>query len=955
MKLILHLCYFCLVLSIPLHGQVRNLGLPFIQSFTKENYQAAAQNSDVVQDRRGVVYFANNEGLLSFNGTDWRIYPLPNRTIVRSLAVAQNGYIFVGGQNEFGWFKPNAQGDWQFSSLRERIPAAHRSFEDVWEIEVLGERTYFRASGKLYQLDQNTVQVFAQEELHFMGQAEEMIYVQGTSGILYRLQQNQLQAVPSSDLLAGKIVTGIVQLEGDHLLIATSEHGFYQLKGNQLTKYKSSFNDFLVQNRINNVEQLNDGRIAIATDFAGVLIMENSGDAIYHIDKNAGLLTNRVLGIYEDVEDNLWVGLSNGIGYLEVSSPFTNVLPDGALEGVGYDVRVHDGQIYFATANGLYATPWVDSYSPLTGNKFQLLENSKGQSWGLNIVNDQLFLAHNKGAYVVENQQATQIYDGRGIWNFQPLGDDPTQIVAGSYNDLILFGEENGNWNMSHAMNASNESCRFVEQDDSGNIWIAHPYKGIFKVTPTPDLQAVEVVNYGEEHGLPSRLYNHLFKIKNEIIFCAERGIYEYDATEDRFNPSASFNAIFGVDTKVRRLQETKEGNIWFITEKELGKIEIYEKGLEREVKKSVFANLHKKLNPGFEKIYAYDEHNVFITYDKGFLHYHPQKREVDTTAVQVIFTKINFSTTPDSVLFAGMIDSANQVGVNHTAVAHFTHRQNALQFAFTATNFAHHNEMEYAYFLEGAEEDWSSWRTETDKEYTNLPPGIYTFYVKSRHPEMNESAPIAYHFEIHPPWYQTMAAKILYALFLLGLSGWIIWTYSVKYQDLKAENEQVVQQSQAEIDKLKEEKMEAELQFKKRELISTTMHLVQKNERLEDIRNRLTEIVKKTEEPETSRSLQALLRQFNQDEVLDEGWGNFMMHFNQLHGNYFDRLKKQYPKLSPKDLKLCAYLRMNLSTKEIATLMNITVRGVEASRYRLRRKLELSSSENLTSHLMHY
>lgn len=936
-------------------GQVRNLGLPFLQSFSKENYQAATQNSDVVQDARGVVYFANNEGLLSFDGKTWQIYPLPNHTIVRSLAVAENGYIFAGGQNEFGRFRPNSNGDWAFESLKELIPEAGRSFEDVWDIEVVDEYAYFRASGKLYQFYQDSIQVLAQNNLNFMGQTGGKIYAQDDSGLLYVLEQNKLKAISSTSTLKGKIVTGIVSIAPNKLLIGTSEHGFYQLAGDQLMNYQSSIDGFFIQNRINNLEQLSGNQIAVATDFAGILIMDMEGNAIYHIDKNAGLLTNRVLSLYQDLEQNLWMGLSNGIGYLEISSPFTNILPDGELEGVGYDVRVHDEQIYFATANGLYAAPWVDNYSPLVENKFQLIENSKGQSWGLNIVNDQLFLAHNKGAYLVDNQRARPIYDGRGIWNFQQLDGQPNLILAGSYKDLIIFDQENGDWKMSHTMNASDESCRFVEQDIDGNIWVAHPYKGIFKITPTTDLHSAKIISYDESHGLPSRLYNHLFKVKNEIIFCAERGVYEYNASEDRFVPSVSFNEMFGAETKVRRLQETNEGDIWFITEKELGKIEISEKGLERQVQKSVFANLNKKLNPGFEKIYAYDNNNVFITYDQGFLHYHPHEENNDSTKVQVVFTKINFSDMPDSILFAGVAEEDNHITNSLTETAHFGPHQNALQFAFTATNFSQHDKMSYRYYLKGVDEDWSNWREETDKEYTNLFPGVYTFHVQVLHPDKGESKVLTYSFEIHPPWYQTNTAKAIYGLLLLSMSGWIIYTYFSKYQNLKAENQQVVQESQAEIHKLKEEKTEAELQFKKRELISTTMHLVQKNERLEDIKKKLTDIVKKTKEPEISKALRALLRQFNQDEVLDEGWEKFMLHFNQLHGNYFDRLKEQYPKLTPKDLKLCAYLRMNLSTKEIATLMNVTVRGVEASRYRLRRKLELSSEENLTSHLMHY
>jgi len=95
------------------------------------------------------------------------------------------------------------------------------------------------------------------------------------------------------------------------------------------------------------------------------------------------------------------------------------------------------------------------------------------------------------------------------------------------------------------------------------------------------------------------------------------------------------------------------------------------------------------------------------------------------------------------------------------------------------------------------------------------------------------------------------------------------------------------------------------------------------------------------------------MIKTLDQDENMDADWEHFAVHFDKVHNDFFIALKKQHPNLTPNELKLCAYLRMNLSTKEMARLMNISVRGVEISRYRLRKKLQLSTETNLFTYLL--
>jgi DNA-binding CsgD family transcriptional regulator len=163
------------------------------------------------------------------------------------------------------------------------------------------------------------------------------------------------------------------------------------------------------------------------------------------------------------------------------------------------------------------------------------------------------------------------------------------------------------------------------------------------------------------------------------------------------------------------------------------------------------------------------------------------------------------------------------------------------------------------------------------------------------------------------------------------------------------------MKQSQEALIEVKNEKLNAEIEHKNKELATTTMHLLQKSELIQKLRTELDRLRRIAEKPEARKELKRIIGLLNDDNQLDVEWEQFFLHFDRVHSDFFKRLKEKHPQLTAKDQKLCAYLRMNLSTKEIAPLMNISVRGVEISRYRLRKKLDLSSDVNLNEFMMEF
>jgi DNA-binding CsgD family transcriptional regulator len=288
----------------------------------------------------------------------------------------------------------------------------------------------------------------------------------------------------------------------------------------------------------------------------------------------------------------------------------------------------------------------------------------------------------------------------------------------------------------------------------------------------------------------------------------------------------------------------------------------------------------------------------------------------------------------------------------------------NSLHFGYSTTLFGQQSNIEYSYFLKGFDKGWSNWSSRPEKEYTNLPPGNYVFQVKARNNLGNESTASTYSFTILPPWYQTFFAYLVYFLMLIGFLYYLNLRHRNKLLQQKEQYEErqrqleylhqlELEKNEKQIVKLKNEKLESEISHKNSELANSAMHLVQKREMLSKIHDDLNTLLKKIDNEQVSNQFKKLLKLLGEDNKMDDNWEQFAHHFDKVHADFLVLLKNRYPALTANELKLCAYVRMNLSSKEIAQLMNISIRGVEIGRYRLRKKLGLPKEMNLFEFLL--
>ena len=261
-------------------------------------------------------------------------------------------------------------------------------------------------------------------------------------------------------------------------------------------------------------------------------------------------------------------------------------------------------------------------------------------------------------------------------------------------------------------------------------------------------------------------------------------------------------------------------------------------------------------------------------------------------------------------------------------------------------------------------------WGNKHNREFTNLPEGDYTFFVKGRNIYGNETEAAFFKFTINPPWERTVAAYIAYFIIGLFVIGIILLIIKKKIQRSKRQEKKVLEEkfkekeekmmletleAEKEIIRLRNEKLREKMIMKDKELANSTLEMIQKNKLLTKIKNELKKISSPSLDEESNNNIHMLSRKINRELDTDKQWKVFETHFENVHEAFLKRLKTQYPDLSPREMKLCAYLRMNISSKEIAILMNISTRGVEISRYRLRKKLQLKRNQNLTDFILSF
>lgn len=259
------------------------------------------------------------------------------------------------------------------------------------------------------------------------------------------------------------------------------------------------------------------------------------------------------------------------------------------------------------------------------------------------------------------------------------------------------------------------------------------------------------------------------------------------------------------------------------------------------------------------------------------------------------------------------------------------------------------------SYKLDGITSEWSPWQQDGRFSFLQLPEGKYLLRVR-KYVAQGPFPEITIPITVNPAWYNTVWAYVGYLLLAWAIiqGGITYYVRSIRRKEERIKEEQK-QLEQQRLQKMKEDLLEGELRNKNNELILQTTALVKRNQAIQSLLDEL-EKQKETLGDRYPNKLYNRLKSMMDNALNDQAdWIQFESYFNSAHQNFIERIKQEFNDITPGDLRVCCLLRMNLSTKEIASLLNISVRAVELRRYRLRKRLGLEGDTNLVDFLINY
>jgi DNA-binding CsgD family transcriptional regulator len=953
-------------------AQVKSVGLPLLHHFDKRKYKAGMQNWAIACDQYGVMYFANNEGLLRYDGSDFDLFPMPDPAkVVRSVMVSGDT-IFTGSFEEFGYFLPDGKGGLMYHSLMGQLPSTERNTDEFWKI-------YKTPWGILYQSFTHLVfykngairLVKPPEKVHFAFFVQNLLYMQGKGGVVYVYDGRGFREWSPGQGLRNAQIWGMAPWLNHSLLIATIRDGVWIYKNNTLTPWNEKTNRLLKEYQIFSMQVLDGNDLAFGTIQNGLVITDAQGTILQHIDKSRGLQNNTVLSIATDCRKNLWLGLDNGIDYVEINSPVSIFNEGSGLQGACYAVAVHKGLLYVGTNQGLYFCPFNPRKGlAYSGYSFTKVPGTDGQVWTLRVLNNKLLCGHNFGTFLIDGGKIEKVISNReGSWIFIVPRNNLDIVIAGKYDGLEIYRREGNSWSFWKSVAGFQESARFIEEDEFGNLWIAHGLKGVYRIAlnRTRDT-ALSVKLYDETSGLTTKNVS-LARVRGQILFVAPDHIFKYNALTDRMEQYVELQEKLGNLSQAILLKEDKYLNLWLLGRKSVDFFSSLTYNTFKRLSTALSAFAPYQIH-AFENLYIYDSSNVFMGTEIGLLHYDPNFVPAPARGFSAFFRFVKtLGDKRDTLLLRGVTPSG-KFGFR------IPYKANNIVAMLTHTAYPGKG-MEYSFRLLGSDTTWSEWQVSPFAEFTDLKPGSYVLQGRARNAQRQISDRAAeLKFEILPPWYTSVYAFVAYVLLLIIFL--IIIRQIIRYKVRKTEK-RLEQQKQAELTRqqeifeherllaekeamrLRNEILQAELEAKNaaldaknRELAQIAMQIAHKNEFVTRLRKSFAQLVEFLT-PENKIRAQEILKTIDQEMKFDDEWDRFRLHFDEVHGNLLRRLKESFPALTPYDLKLCAYIRLNLSSKDIARILNVTPRAIEISRWRLRKKLGIDSETNLVEFFMNF
>jgi signal transduction histidine kinase/CheY-like chemotaxis protein len=756
------------------------VGVPVLQSHTRDEFGGYGQAWTIVQDRRGIIFIGTSGSeIREYDGVSWRKILTPSNT-TRSMTMDNNGRIWVGSNANFGYLEPDSTGTLKYVSLLERVPENERGFTDVWQTLPTPQGVFYRSYQELFRWDGKTMHVWHPVNPGGRFQALSMVrghlYTAQTGIGLQEIVGDELRPVPGGDAYKDSIKLFLHPWDDNRILVSQREGLLTLYDGQKVSPFPTTADDYLKKNRVYTSAPLSDGGLAITTLSGGALILNHDGTLRQIIDVDDGLPDPGALTTIQDRDGALWIGSSTGLTRVEINSPISVFSRFGMLSAQRFQ-----GSIYIAQGGGGASVQRLAA-DPNTNRPVWIPINGVTQAFDLRIFHDpsgkspdQLLTATSEGIMRVENDKLTPAVHGlRGLteqaYTLQISRKNPNRVYKGSNDGVSSMLWDGHKWVDEGRLPKVVYEARYLEEDDDGVVWAGGANAGVLRITvPPTGMRDAHAEAIGKDQGLPTGS-NGVSLVAGVIYAGIDRhsDIYRWDPAAHRFVvDNRAQLPMDAPDASPILYQEMPDsGNIWSSMISEEGRRiaratpagngnwnldEDTYRALERFKVEPRFTDPDGDLWSAGEQLVRFNPHFA-------------------SNSSQQYATLIRQVSAASHSVFGG-------IAVDGAAQPQLAAGTSEVRFEFATASYGEANELVYQYRLDGADRAWSSWGKQKEANYSGLGPGSYTFHVHSKGSDGRVSPEGTYAFIILPPWYRATIAWIIYCLLLiLALAaGWVL------------------------------------------------------------------------------------------------------------------------------------------------------------------------------------
>ena len=927
---------------------------PVVTNFivTKQVKEAGIQNWSCTQGKNGEMYFANNKGMLIFDGYNWDMAAMPGNIVIRSV-FADGDSVFAGSYEEFGYFKKDDFGNFKYHSFADKLKGVDIQHEEVWNILKIDGKIFFQTFVSAFVWDGKQLSRIYDTDHRplYYHNINGQIYAQIINDGNYKLEKNRggwkFQKAFDKKAFGNDEIVEALPLKNGKTILCSESNGLFLMSGSTIKPWHTEIDSDIKAGQINRAIMAGDSTIVIGTILDGIYAIGKNGESKWHYNIETGLQNNSVLRLFCDCDGNIWAALDNGISLIHTGSPYSIMIPErGELTlGMIYDLEIAGNDMFIASNQGVY------KYNMLTG-KIGFIDGSDGQNWHISRFGKQLFAGNNRytlSSSDLDNFNAiTNVPSSSSTCMIQCRINEQDILLESSYSTLRIYRHKNGEWQFSNNVKGFIAPIRQIEVDHSGTIWATNMTRGIYRIELSNDLTKIASSQYFKSISDSVPTNNYLMKIRGRIVISDNRRLYTYDDMHQKIIPYKELNDALTSTADIHFATPVNDRNYWLSGKYGYSLIR-FENNKFNTIYYIPTEFFGLENNENSNSVYIHDNvayfnlNNAIASLDYGT----SRLRDNSKQTKALTLTHASY-TSSDGETIQMPITNKNRQKANGSITLQYSYPNYDSQ------------PVSFRFILSG-QKNMTVEKQTPDIAFHDLRQGNYTVTAQTVSSEGEIIASTDYEFKIPTPFLLSVPAIIIYVIILIAgiyffskeQTSRALNKKRKEYEEMKKEQDIKMLEQEKLIARQQQQLLESELSAKSKELATLTLNVLAKEKTIENLKDSIYS--KKRQGGITPKDMDLLLKQLESTKGDTEFWEMYQKNFDLIHEHFFRNLRERYPQLTPSDLKFCGLLRLNLSTKDIAKFTNLTVRGVETARYRLRKKLALPEKVSLIEFLIDF